>query len=157
MDEITIKPIGTIRTQYFETLGMPIQAALAQSSVLAVAILDEDFMDGLKDLEQFTHIILVYWFHKARPFQLLQKPFVEDTLRGIFSIRSPHRPNPIGISVVELVKIEKNHLYFNHADMLDGTPLLDIKPFVPALDNRPNAGSGWTEGKFDSTLPPAST
>ena len=157
MDQLTLKPIGIIRTQYTETLGMPIQAALAQSSVLSVAMLDEEWVEGLQDLEQFTHIILVYWFHKARPFQLLQKPFIENTMRGIFSIRSPHRPNPIGISVVELVKIEKNHIYFNHADMLDGTPLLDIKPFVPALDNRLTAGSGWAEGKFDSIQPPAST
>lgn len=124
------------------------QAALAKSSMMSVAVVEEEFMEGLQDLEQFTHIILVYWFHQAKPCQLLQKPSIDDTLRGVFSIRSPHRPNPIGISVVELVKIEKNQIYFNYADMLDGTPLLDIKPFVPALDHRWEAGSGWTEGKF---------
>ncbi len=144
---ITYKPIGIIRTQYTETLGMPIQAAMATNSVMAVAVLDEAFVAGLKDLEGFSHIILVYHFHKAGKTAMLQKPFLDDEAHGLFAIRSPHRPNPIGISVVKLIRIEDNRLYFNHSDMLDETPLLDIKPFVPQFDNRETERIGWLQGR----------
>ncbi len=143
MDSINYEPIGIIRTQYTETLGMPIQAALAQKSVLAVAEISELFVEGLTDLTGFSHIILIYHFHKSGKAPLMQKPFLDDKLHGVFSIRSPRRPNPIGISIVELVRIEGNLVYFHGADMLDETPLLDIKPFVPRFDNRENASSGW--------------
>ena len=148
MKPIHFQPIGVIRTQYAQTGGMPIQAALAQESMLAVAELEEHFEAGLEGLETFTHIILVYHFHQAKAPALKQSPFLDQKERGIFSIRAPHRPNPIGISVVELVKIEGNKIYFNHADMLDGTPLLDVKPFVPAFDHRDEAGNGWLEEVF---------
>lgn len=148
MRPIHFQPIGVIRTQYAQTDGMPIQAALAQESMLAVAELEEHFEAGLEGLETFTHIILVYHFHWAKAPALKQSPFLDQKEWGIFSIRAPHRPNPIGISVVELVKIEGNKIYFNHADMLDGTPLLDVKPFVPAFDHRDEAGNGWLEEVF---------
>ncbi len=101
----------------------------------------------LEGLEQFTHVILLYWLHKAKALKLRQKPFLDDKEYGIFAIRSPHRPNPIGMSVVELVKVEENRIYFYQADMLDKSPLLDVKPFVPNFDNRPDAGMGWLAGK----------
>lgn len=148
MEQLAYQPIGIIRTQYTETKGMPIQAALAQKSLLAVAEIKETYMAGLTDLEQFTHIILIYHFHKSKKAALVQKPFLDECCHGVFAIRSPHRPNPIGISIVELVFIEKNRIYFKEADMLDKTPLLDIKPFVPEFDNRLMAGSGWVNSKL---------
>jgi tRNA (adenine37-N6)-methyltransferase len=148
MESINYEPIGIIRTQYTETLGMPIQAALAQKSVLAVAEISEQFIEGLTDLTAFSHIILIYHFHKSREAPMMQKPFLDDQKHGVFSIRSPRRPNPIGISVVELIRIEENRLYFNGADMLDETPLLDIKPFVPQFDHRETEKIGWLQGKL---------
>jgi tRNA (adenine37-N6)-methyltransferase len=148
MDSINYEPIGIIRTQYTETLGMPIQAALAQKSVLAVAEISEQFVEGLTDLTAFSHIILIYHFHKSREAPMMQKPFLDDQKHGVFSIRSPRRPNPIGMSVVELIRIEENRLYFNGADMLDETPLLDIKPFVPQFDHRETDRIGWLKGKL---------
>ncbi len=143
-----IHPIGTIRTQYTEAKETPIQPAFAENSLLAVAELDEAYSAGRESLEKFTHAIVIFWFHQARKPKLTQKPFMDDQEYGIFAIRSPHRPNPIGISIVEIVKIEDHRLYFNHADMLDETPLLDIKPFIPEFDNRLQAGMGWLEGKL---------
>jgi tRNA (adenine37-N6)-methyltransferase len=148
MDSINYEPIGIIRTQYTETLGMPIQAALAQKSVLAVAEISEQFVVGLTDLTAFSHIILIYHFHKSGEAPMMQKPFLDDQKHGVFSIRSPRRPNPIGISVVELIRIEEKRLYFNGADMLDETPLLDIKPFVPQFDHRETEKIGWLKGKL---------
>jgi tRNA (adenine37-N6)-methyltransferase len=148
MDSINYEPIGIIRTQYTVTLGMPIQAALAQKSVLAVAEISEQFVEGLTDLTAFSHIILIYHFHKSREAPMMQKPFLDDQKHGVFSIRSPRRPNPIGMSVVELIRIEENRLYFNGADMLDETPLLDIKPFVPQFDHRETDRIGWLKGKL---------
>jgi tRNA-Thr(GGU) m(6)t(6)A37 methyltransferase TsaA len=148
MKPVTFLPIGLIYTQYTDNEGVPIQSALAEKSMMAVAEIAPHFIAGLEGLEAFTHAILVYHFHKSGAPQLKQKPFLDDDLHGIFSIRSPHRPNPIGISIVELVKIEENKIYFNHADILDGTPLLDIKPFIPAFDHREDANNGWLEAKF---------
>jgi len=115
--------------------------------MLAVAELEQSFAEGLEGLEEFSHVILIYYFHKSGTPKLRQKPFLDEKEHGIFAIRSPHRPNPIGISIVELVKVEGNRVYFNNADMLDETPLIDIKPFVPKFDNRPDATMGWLEGK----------
>lgn len=147
MKSINIKPIGIIRTQFEDEKNIPIQPFFAKESLLSVATVNEEFAEGLEGLEQFTHIILLYWLHKSKAPKLRQKPFLDDKEYGIFAIRSPHRPNPIGMSVVELVKIEENRIYFYQADMLDNSPLLDIKPFVPDFDNRPNAGMGWLAGK----------
>ncbi len=108
-----------------------------------MAEISEEFTEGLTDLTGFSHIILIYHFHKSGKAPLMQKPLLDKKLHGVFSIRSPRRPNPIGISIVELVRIEENLVYFHGADMLDETPLLDIKPFVPRFDNRENASSGW--------------
>jgi len=147
MESINIKPIGVIRTQYNDSKSTPIQPFFAKGSLLSVATLNEEYIGGLDGLEQFTHIILLYWLHKSKAPKMRQKPFLEDKEYGVFAIRSPHRPNPIGMSVVELVKIEENRVYFYQADMLDNSPLLDIKPFVPDFDNRANAGMGWLAGK----------
>ncbi|MBU1369545.1 MAG: tRNA (N6-threonylcarbamoyladenosine(37)-N6)-methyltransferase TrmO [Bacteroidetes bacterium] len=153
MNSINIKPIGIIHTEYDGSKQAPIQPVFATNSLVSVAIINRELMEGLDGLDQFTHVILFYWLHKAKSPQLKQKPFLSDKEYGIFAIRSPHRPNPIGMSVVELVKIEENRLYFNHADMFDNSPLLDIKPFVPDMDNRPNAGMGWLKNKIQGFEP----
>lgn len=147
MQTITYKPIGIIRTQYLQTGDMPVQPVFARNSMLAMAEIDEEYVEGLTGLEGFSHIMLVYHFHCAGKPEMMQKPFLDDKKHGLFAIRSPHRPNAIGISTVELVRIEKNRVYFNKADMLDQTPLLDIKPFVPQFDNRTQAKAGWLDKK----------
>ena len=104
-----------------------------------------EFVQGLKDLEGFSHIILLYHFHLSKPFSLLVKPYLDDELRGVFATRAPSRPNPIGLSIVQLLSIEENILRIRDVDIVDGTPLLDIKPYVPKFDHRENAKIGWME------------
>ena len=111
-----------------------------------------EYVEGLKDLEGFSHIILIYHFHLSKKSLLKVKPFMDDQIHGVFSTRAPSRPNPIGISIVRLIKIEKNILYIQDVDILYGTPLLDIKPYVPEFDVRAADKKGWLE-KNVSKLP----
>ena len=104
-----------------------------------------EYEAGLKDLEGFSHIILLYHFHLVREPRLLVKPYMDDETHGIFATRAPARPNPLGISVVRLIKIEKNILYIKDVDIVDGTPLLDIKPYVGEFDIREIERFGWLE------------
>lgn len=145
---ITFKQIGTIHTPFTKREGTPIQSAAA-SGVKGRIELDPEFADGLKDLDGFSHIILIYHFHKSDGYSLHLKPFLDDELRGVFATKAPRRPNPIGLSIVRLAGIHGNILDIEEVDMLDGTPLLDIKPFVPKFDNRNAEGSGWVAGKED--------
>jgi tRNA-Thr(GGU) m(6)t(6)A37 methyltransferase TsaA len=147
MDEITYKPIGIIRTPFKKPEGTPIQASGACGARGTVEVFPE-YAEGLKDLEGFSHVILIYHFHLSKASRLLAKPFLDDEEHGIFAIRGPSRPNPIGISTVQLEKIKNNVLSFQDADIVDGTPLLDIKPFVPAFDQREVRKVGWLEGKL---------
>ena len=135
-------PIGTIRTPYQDIAGMPIQSAGALDTA-GRAVLKDRYTEGLKDLEGFSHLILIYVFHDSREYDLSVKPFLGDQKRGLFATRAPRRPNPIGISVVRLVRIEGPVVHFLGADVLDGTPLLDIKPYVPKFDAYPEATEGW--------------
>lgn len=121
---------------------MPIQPAGA-NGIKGTIELKKEFTDGLLDLEGFSHIILIYHFHESDGFALQVKPFLDDKIHGIFATRAPKRPNPIGFSVVKLIKIEGHLLTIENADMLDKTPLLDIKPFIPAFDATRSATSGW--------------
>jgi len=121
---------------------MPIQPAGAKDIEGSVEIYPE-YADGLKDLDGFSHIILLYHFHQSEGFSLEVKPFLDKTKRGLFSTRAPKRPNPIGLSVVRLDNIENNTLYISDVDILDGTPLLDIKPYVPDFDYRGDIKIGW--------------
>ena len=105
-------------------------------------------MEGLRDVEGFSHLILVYHFHLAQEYSLLVKPFMDDGLHGVFATRAPSRPNPVGVSVVRLIKREKNVLHIQDVDVIDGTPLLDIKPFVPAFDQRETGRIGWLTEKI---------
>jgi len=147
--EIRYKPIGIIHSPFKETNGMPIQPIGAKGILGSVEIFPE-FCEGLKDIEGFSHIILVYHFHRSKGYSLLVKPFVDDKKRGVFATRAPRRPNPIGISVVRLVKVERCNLQVEGIDVLDGTPLLDIKPYVPEFDfeDRVKVRTGWLEGKI---------
>ncbi|MCD6450557.1 MAG: tRNA (N6-threonylcarbamoyladenosine(37)-N6)-methyltransferase TrmO [Thermotogaceae bacterium] len=144
MDEIKYKPIGIIHSPFKEPKGTPIQPAAAKG-VEGVAEIFPEYVEGLKDLEGFSHIILIYHFHLSKKFSLKVKPFMEDRIHGVFSTRAPSRPNPIGISIVRLIKIEKNILYIRDVDIVDGTPLLDIKPYVPEFDERKVDKIGWLE------------
>jgi tRNA-Thr(GGU) m(6)t(6)A37 methyltransferase TsaA len=144
--EIDFNPIGIIHTEYERKTNVPIQPRFSKSKG-RVEIAPE-YADGLKDLEGFSHIILIYYFHKSKGYRLAVKPFLDETERGVFSTRAPNRPNCIGISVVRLDKIENNILHVSNVDMLDNTPLLDIKPYVKDYDPVDNIRQGWIEGKI---------
>ena len=139
-------PIGMIRSPFQDVKGMPIQASGARN-VPGRVILDKAYEEGLADIEGFSHILLIYVFHRSKGYRLVVKPFLDDRRHGVFATRAPRRPNPIGLSVVELVKREKNVLHISGVDVLDHTPLLDIKPYAPAFDVAPATSVGWLEGK----------
>jgi tRNA-Thr(GGU) m(6)t(6)A37 methyltransferase TsaA len=146
---IVLNPMGIIHTPYDEPKEIPIQG-IFKSYVEGWAELEEKYQPGLKDLEGFSHAILIYYFHRSTKEHLEGKPFLEDEIHGIFAIRSPHRPNHLGLSIVKINKIVDNKLYFSEVDMLDGTPLLDIKPYSKYFDCRENVISGWMEKHFQN-------
>ena len=141
---VTIKPIGIIHTPYNRIEDMPIQPKGA-SEVEGYILLDEDYIEGLKDLEGFSHIYLIYSFHQAKRTEMLVTPFMDIEKRGVFATRSPLRPNHIGISIVELKKVEGHKIFIEGVDMLDGTPLLDIKPYIEKFDRVKGSRSGWLQ------------
>lgn len=138
------KPIGIIRTPHVETSQTPIQPVFAKGIPGTVEVFPE-YVDGLMDLDKFSHLYLLYYFNRAKETKLKVKPYLEDELHGIFATRAPHRPNKIGISVVKLLKIEKNILHIEDVDILNGTPLLDIKPYIARFDTRDEVRSGWQD------------
>jgi len=142
--EIVYRPIGVIRTPFKSPVGVPIQPP-AGRGVRGVVEVFPEYVEGLKDLEGFSYIILIYHFHLVKRYSLRVTPYMDSEARGVFATRAPARPNPIGMSIVKLVKIEGNKLYIEDVDIVDGTPLLDIKPYVPEFDYRPNARIGWLE------------
>jgi len=143
-----LTPIGFLQTPHRDIQNMPIQPSGA-SGVSGKLILKPEFIEGLKDLDGFSHIFLIYLFHKANSFQLTVTPFLDSEKHGVFSTRAPKRPNPIGLSVVRLLSIEDNVLNLENVDMLDGTPVLDIKPYMPSFDQPQNVRIGWLEGSGD--------
>ncbi|MFZ0531725.1 MAG: tRNA (N6-threonylcarbamoyladenosine(37)-N6)-methyltransferase TrmO [Anaerolineales bacterium] len=143
--EILYTPIGTIHSPFHELSEMPIQPSSESSAPGMVDLLPE-FTQGLKDLGGFSHIILIYHLHQSHRHKLTVTPFLDSIPHGIFATRAPHRPNPIGISVVRLLRIEHSTLFVECLDVLDGTPLLDIKPYVPEFDSPPEFRLGWLEG-----------
>jgi len=142
-----IKQIGIIHTPYKNMKDIPIQG-IFKPDVEGVIEVFPEYEEGLKDIEGFSHIILLYYFHISGDVKLQRKPFLDENEHGIFSIRHPSRPNPIGFSVVRLIKREKNRLYIAEIDTIDGTPLVDIKPYVPKFDVRIDAGEGWLKDKL---------
>jgi tRNA-Thr(GGU) m(6)t(6)A37 methyltransferase TsaA len=143
---IKFEPIGTIHTPYKTKEGMPIQSVGAEG-IKGIIKLKKKYVKGLLDLDGFSHIYLIYYFHKSKGFKLLVKPFLDDKLHGIFSTRAPQRPNLIGISVVKLISIKDNILEIENVDMIDGTPLLDIKPYISEFDIHEIEKNGWIKEK----------
>jgi tRNA-Thr(GGU) m(6)t(6)A37 methyltransferase TsaA len=142
--KVTYKAIGIIHSEFKEQKDTPIQSCFSEAEG-TVEVFPE-YASGLKDIEGFSHIILIYHFHQARGYSLIEKPFLDDRKeRGIFAIRHFNRPNPIGMSIVELTGVKGNILEIRGADILDDTPLLDIKPYIRQFDCRENARSGWVD------------
>ncbi len=149
MEEIVFRPIGVIRSPFLDVDGMPVQP-MGAKGVKGRVELNEYLQPGLKDLEGFSHIVLIYYFHQSKGCSLHVLPFLDKTLRGVFATRVPRRPNGIGMSVVRLTGISGSILDIEEVDILDGTPLLDIKPFVPQFDNREVQSAGWFTRRADS-------
>ncbi len=141
---IQYTPIGIIHTPFTDSEGMPIQPTGAVGVKGTVEVYP-DFQRGLKDLEGFSHIILLYHFHRSHGFELHLVPFMDSELRGLYATRAPKRPNPIGLSIVQLAGIKAGVLSIRNVDILDKTPLLDIKPYVPQFDSPKNVRTGWFE------------
>ena len=146
---IAYAPIGVIHTPFAEPAGMPIQPAGA-AGVRGTVEVFEEFRAGLADLDGFSHLILLYHFHRSAGFDLKATPFLDAQPRGLFATRAPRRPNPIGLSVVALEKVDGNVLHVQNVDMLDGTPLLDIKPYVPQFDAAQDVRTGWIAKSGDA-------
>jgi len=139
--EFILHPIGIIRSPFIEKRDTPIQPP--RSSARGSVEVYPEFVDGLRDLEDFSHIILIYYFHQSSGYTLSVKPFLDTQERGLFATRYPARPNQIGISIVRLIHIVGNALEIEGVDVLDGTPLLDIKPYVPDFDIHQDVSTGW--------------
>lgn len=146
IETIQIKPIGIIHTPHKESNNIPIQPIAAKGIEGYIELLPE-YSSGLKDIEGFSHITLIYHFHKIQGFELQVIPFMDTIKHGIFACKSPKRSNAIGISTVRLISAKANVLNIEELDMLDGTPLIDIKPFYPKYDNRTNVKAGWLDKK----------
>lgn len=141
---IELNPIGIIHTPFTTPSGMPIQPA-GGAGIQGKVELFEEYQAGLKDLDGFSHIILLYYFHRSQGFELQVVPFMDTQARGLFATRAPKRPNPIGLSVVQLDRIENGALHIQNVDILDGSPLLDIKPYVPDFDSYGPVRTGWLD------------
>ena len=143
---VVYEPIGVIHTPFKTRENMPIQPS-GGKGIEGVAVLRPELVEALSDVEGFSHVCLVYHLHRSKGYSLKVVPFLDTERRGLFATRAPRRPNPIGISVVRVKRIEANKIYFRDVDMLDGTPLLDIKPCVREFDSRQRMRIGWLEGK----------
>jgi len=146
-DQIIFRPIGFVRSPFKEPTKMPIQPDAAKGIEGTIDI-NPEFKNGLKDIDGFSHIILLYHFHLSKGFSLEVVPFLDDKLRGVFATRAPRRPNHIGLSIVRLVDVEECRLYVRNVDIVDGTPLLDIKPYVPEFDEQKAEKIGWLSDKI---------
>ena len=151
-EELRIKPIGVIETPFHEPAGTPIQPSRANGAQGKVRI-DPQFWPGLQDLAGFERVWLIYWLHRQPASSLLVTPFLDKQPRGVFATRAPARPTPIGMSAVRLIGIQDGVLEVADVDILDGTPLLDIKPYVPEFDSYPASRAGWfDESKSQSRV-----
>jgi tRNA-Thr(GGU) m(6)t(6)A37 methyltransferase TsaA len=143
-----MQPIGIIYTQYHRLDNMPIQSRHETASPGRI-VLNRAYQAGLTDLEGFSHLYLIYLFHLSRDYELMVRPFLDEVTHGVFATRAPRRPNPIGLSIVRLESLHENIVEFTGADMIDGTPLLDIKPYVESFDLIAEAKSGWVTTSLD--------
>lgn len=139
---MTLEPIGTVHTPYTNLEQMPIQPKGAADTI-GTLVVHEAYQEGLKDLDGFSHVYILYHFHKATRSELLVTPFMDTEIRGVFATRSPLRPSHIGMSVTQIISIQNNIVTLKGIDVLDGTPLLDIKPYIPQFDAVSNVKTGW--------------
>jgi len=144
--KLNIQPIGVIYSPYKNLKKIPCQAYKSDKTGRIKVF--KKFAKGLKDVEGFSHLTILYYFHKSKDYKLIAKPFLDDKPKGIFAIRGPHRPNHIGVSTVRLLKVKSNELIVKGIDALNGTPLLDIKPYIPTFDERIKVKIGWLKGKL---------
>jgi tRNA (adenine37-N6)-methyltransferase len=143
-DKLSLLPIGIIHTPFHQASGTPIQPRFAKGVLGTVEVFD-DFAAGLKDLEGFDRVWLLYWFDRAADVKLLASTYLDNHPHGVFATRAPSRPNPIGLSCVKLVGVDGNVLRVDEIDILDGTPLLDIKPYSSHFDSFAGAKNGWMD------------
>ncbi len=143
--QITYFPIGLVHSPFTAAEGTPIQAA--SSGAVGTVEIYPEYAEGLQDIEGFSHLYLIYHFHLSIPKGLRLTPFMDKHPRGVFSMRGPSRPNPIGISVVTLLSVKDNLLEVGELDILDKTPLLDMKPYIPEFDVREDCSIGWLQTK----------
>lgn len=149
-DILKLKPIGVIHSPYHA--GQVPYQGCGREEIGEVEVF-EQFAEGLKDIEGFSHIVLIYWFHKSRGYSLMVRTPWDTKPHGLFTTRSPNRPCPLGLSVVRLVARKGNILKVKDLDAIDGTPLLDIKPYVPTVDEKSDIKVGWLEGKLKLEKP----
>jgi len=147
---IAYKSIGVIRSEHISAQETPIQPTYAKGCKGRATVFPE-LAEGLRDLDGFSHVVLIYHFHQAGSARLMVKPFLQDVERGVFATRAPCRPNAIGLSVVELVRREGNVLHLDGLDILDGTPLIDIKPYTARFDIFKKARNGWQDEVDEET------
>ncbi|WP_299485642.1 tRNA (N6-threonylcarbamoyladenosine(37)-N6)-methyltransferase TrmO [Acaryochloris sp. IP29b_bin.137] len=148
--QIEYYPIGVVHSPFITVEGTPIQLSRARQAKGTVEVWDE-YIEGLSDLEGFSHLVLLCHLHASRDYNLKVLPFLDTELRGVFATRAPMRPNPIGLSIVKLCGIKAHTLHIEDIDFLEGTPVLDIKPYVGEFDNRAGARFGWLEGARKQT------
>lgn len=147
-ENIILKPIGIIHSKFEDVKSMPIQPTGDNADRGKIEIFHE-YAEGLKDLEEFSHIIVIYHFHKVEKTELTVKPFLDDKVHGVFATRTPVRPNHIGLSVVEVEKICDKNIFVKNIDILDGTPVIDVKPLVPGFDiPKSDIKIGWLTGNI---------
>jgi tRNA-Thr(GGU) m(6)t(6)A37 methyltransferase TsaA len=140
--EVNYRPIGVVRSPFAEIEGMPIQPSRAQGAEGLLEI-DADFRAGLQDLDGFSHVLVICHLHRVTGAELTVVPFLDTERRGIFATRAPKRPNPISLSLLRIKSVNKSSVQVLDLDLLDGTPILDIKPYVPEFDARADARTGW--------------
>ena len=142
MQTITYTPIGVVHSPFAMLAGMPIQT-VAAAGVAATIELEPSYAAGLADIDQFSYVLVISHLHLMQGYALEVTPFMDTQTHGVFATRSPRRPNPIGLSIVRLIRVEGATLHIEEVDLVDGTPVLDIKPYVPQLDDRVAERIGW--------------
>jgi tRNA-Thr(GGU) m(6)t(6)A37 methyltransferase TsaA len=148
MGDVVYRPVGVVHSPFKEPYGTPIQSAAARDVVGVIEVFPQ-YAEGLRDIEGFSHLILIYHFHLCSQPSLIVKPYLDDETHGVFATRAPARPNPIGISVVRLVRVDGTKLHVAGMDILDGTPVLDIKPYVPQFDAIETERIGWLKERIN--------
>jgi tRNA-Thr(GGU) m(6)t(6)A37 methyltransferase TsaA len=146
MSSLAYRPVGVIHSPLKEAFGAPIQSVAARD-VEGVVELFPQYAEGLRDIDGFSHLILIYHFHLSDNSSLIVRPYLDDETHGVFATRAPARPNPIGISVVRLTRVHGTRLHITGVDMLDGTPVLDIKPYIPQFDAIETKKIGWLKDR----------